>query len=297
MFVVCGEEQAPWVRRQAPWIARNRVVRETVGRDTAASVALAALRLRREGVMVVLPADHFVSSPGRFRADVRRASRAALSEDALAILGVPPTGAATGYGYVRVGAEAGAAGARRAAGFVEKPAPARAARLASDGRHLWNCGIFVGAPAVFLRELRRHAPRVLGPLERWRERAGRGWRVPEGVLGTVPRTPFDRAVLERTRRLLVVRATFRWSDLGTWSAIADLAASSTALRRGEGRSVRDASSVHCAAFNPGGLTAFVGVRDLLVVRDGRDVLVCHRGAGQGVRDVVRRLRGTEAARA
>jgi mannose-1-phosphate guanylyltransferase/mannose-6-phosphate isomerase len=298
VFVVCGAEEIPWVRRQTPWIPPARIVAEAIGRDTAASVALAALRLGREGeagVMVVLPADHFVAPAGRFHADVRRAGRAAAARDALAILGIPPTEAATGYGYVRVGAAAGLPGVRLGAGFVEKPALARAARLAGDGRHLWNCGIFVGTPAVFLRELRRHAPRVLAPLERAAESAGRAWRVPARILRAVPRMPFDRAVLERTHHLLVVRATFRWSDLGTWSALAALSEEAAAFRRGEGRVILDASSTRCAAFNPGGLTAFVGVRDLVVVRDGSAVLVCHRGAAQRVREVARRLRGSEAS--
>ena len=297
VWVVCGDEQAAWVRRQAPWIPAGRVVRESSGRDTAASVALAALRLAREpdpGVMVVMPADHHVSPPGRFLAAVRRSAAAAAAAQALAVIGLRPKGGATGYGYIVVGPPAGPAGVRRAEGFVEKPPSRRAARLARDGRHLWNSGVFIGRPATFLRELRSHAPRVLAPLERFARRRG-AWRVPRRVLASVPKTPFDRAVLERTSSLLVVRGRFHWSDLGTWAALADLAGAGPA--RGEGTTVSDGRADGCAAFNPGGLTAFVGVRDVVVVREGRTVLVCRRGAAQRVREVARRLRGRESDRA
>jgi mannose-1-phosphate guanylyltransferase len=295
VFVVCGEEQAAWVRRQAPWIAEDRVVRESVGRDTAASVTLAALRVRREkapGVLVVLPADHVVSPPRRFVAAVRRAARAADASGSIALLGMPPRSGLTGYGYVTMGARTRHPGVRRAAGFVEKPGAARAARLARDRRHLWNCGIFVGRPEVMLREASRHAPRLVAPLERCTARLRLPWRVPRRVMRSVPKIPFDRAVLERSGALLVARGDFRWSDLGTWSALADFRG---ATGGAEGDTVTDGETTGCASFNPGGLTAFVGVRDLLVVRDGEVVLVCRRGAEQRVRDVARRLRGRLAA--
>ena len=298
VLVVCGADQAGWVRRQAPWLPPRAVVREAIGRDTAASVALAALLLRRErrpGIMVVLPADQFVAPRPVFAADVRRAARAAAREGALALLGMPPTSAATGYGYVAVGGPAGVPGVRRARGFVEKPDARRAERLVRGGRHLWNCGVFIGAPETFLRETRRHAPRVLVPLERFASAARLPWRVPRRALAAVPKVPFDRAVLERTDRLLVVRGRFRWSDLGTWAALADLAEAVPHQARAEGIALADGSAAGCVAFNPGGLTAFVGVRDVVVVRDGRAVLVCHRSAAQRVRDVVRRLRGRSAA--
>jgi len=295
VFVVCGEEQARWVRRQAPWIAEDRVVRESVGRDTAASVTLAALRVARErepGILVVLPADQFVSPAGRFIASIHRAARAADASDAIALLGMPPRSAAIGYGYVKVGPRTRHPAVRRAAGFVEKPAAALAARLARDGRHLWNCGIFVGRSDVILREVGRHAPDVLRRLERFAAAARPPWRVPARVMRALPKVPFDRAVLERSDTLLVARGDFRWSDLGTWSALAEFSGDAGG---GEGATVTDGKVAGCASFNPGGLTAFVGVRDLLVVRDGGVVLVCHRDAAQRVRDVARRLRGRLAA--
>ncbi|HET8945899.1 MAG TPA: sugar phosphate nucleotidyltransferase [Candidatus Polarisedimenticolia bacterium] len=297
VLVVCGADQARWVRRQAPWIPADRIVREAVGRNTAAAVALAALWVERragDGLLVVLPADHLVAPPGRFLRAVKRAARAVALRGGLAILGVPPSRPDTGFGYVAVGGPAGFPGVRRAAGFREKPSKTIAARWVRGRRHLWNCGIFVGRASTFLRELGRLAPRVLAPLRRAPVPRHGPWRVPGGVLARVPAIPFDRAVLERAGDLMVVPAAFRWSDLGTWPAIADALGG---LRPEDEGRVLESGSARCAAFNPGGLTAFVEVQDLVLVREGNVVLVCRRDAPQAVRDIVAGLRGRLARHA
>lgn len=298
VLVVCGADQAGLVRRQAAWIGSDRILREGVGRNTAASVALAALWVERhagDAVVVVLPADHFVSPQHRFLAAVRRAARAVAKRPGLAVLGVPVTGPDTGFGYIGLGRSAGLPGVRLAAGFREKPPAPVAVRLFRGGRHLWNCGLFVGRASTLLHELQTLAPRVLRPLRRFASGARARWIVPRRVLATVPAIPFDRAVLERTRGLMVVPAHHRWSDLGTWSALAE-AADMRGAAAGEGAVIARRSR-GCVAFNPGGLTAFVGVRELVLVRDGNVVLVCRRDAAQRVREVVARLRGSLARHA
>ena len=159
-----------------------------------------------------------------------------------------------------------------------------------SGRYLWNSGIFVWRAGTILEELRRHSPAVLGPLESWarRRRAG-GWTVPARVLRRVPPLPIDRAVLEKSTRTLVMRAPFRWSDLGNWDALGGILAPDRRDNAGIGR-VLGVGSSGCLGVNDGGLTVFVGVRDLVAVRSGHSVLVCDRGAAQRVRDAAEILR-------
>jgi mannose-1-phosphate guanylyltransferase/mannose-6-phosphate isomerase len=288
IVVVAGREHVRWVRRQAAGIRRDRILAEAIGRNTAASVAIAALWARArfgDAVLVVTPADHWIRPERAFRATVARCRRAARAPGALVTIGVPAVAADPGFGYIRPGGAAGWPGVRRVARFVEKPDPARARRMVAGRRWLWNSGIFVWRARSILEALQRQEPAVVGPLARWaaRRRPG-GWRVPAAVLRRVPAVPIDRAVLERSRRVLVTPAAFRWSDLGNWSAIADLLEAGAGNGAAVGRTLA-LGSRGCVAINDGGLTVFVGTRNLVTVRAGATVLVCRREAAQRVRAV------------
>ncbi len=294
ILVVTGADLAVWVRRQAPEIPRRHLILEGTGRNTAASIALAALWIQAQqgdAVMAVLPSDHWIHPPGAFRSVLRRGIAAARSLGGLLTIGVPARSGDTGFGYIRPGRGAGPRGIRRVERFVEKPGAAMARRMADGGGYLWNSGIFVWRATAILDQLRRHRPGVLRPLAAWARRAPRTtWRVPPEVLRRVSVTPIDRAVLERSADLRVTRGGFRWSDLGNWSALGALLAKDRRGNAGIGR-VLSVGASRCLGVNPGGLCAFVGVRDLVVVRSGEVVLVCHSGSAQAVRQAVRGLRG------
>lgn len=295
VLVVTGSDLAAWVRRQAPGVPDRHVIREGIGRNTAASIALAALWIRTrhgDGVMVVLPSDHRIHPAGAFRSVLRLGIAAARSLRGLLTIGVPARSGDSGFGYIRPGRSAGPPGIRRVARFVEKPDPVMARRMAGGGGYLWNSGIFVWRATTILDQLRRHRPEILSPLAAWVRRAPRGvWTVPSGVLRRVPATPIDRAVLERSREVLVANGGFRWSDVGTWSALGAVAGGGRLGTAGIGEVLAEGSS-RCVGINPGGLCAFVGVRDLVVVRSGDVVLVCHQDSTQAVRSLVARLRGS-----
>jgi mannose-1-phosphate guanylyltransferase/mannose-6-phosphate isomerase len=310
VVVVAGRPHLRWVHSQAPGIRPDRVLIEAAGRNTAASVAIAALWARErfgDAVMVVTPADHAIGPDGAFRTSVGRAVRAAARTGGLVTIGIPPRSPDPGFGYIRAGGATGVPGVRRAERFVEKPAAARARAMIKTGRWLWNSGIFVWRAGAILEEMDRHCPGVLRPLARWAARGAgarrdrRGWRVPAAVLRRVLAVPIDRAVLERSRRVLVARAGFRWSDLGNWAAVADLleagggAAGGGGKRAGQGGAgagrVLSAGARRCVGINEGGLTVFVGTDDLVAVRDGRTVLICRRDAAQRVREIAERVTG------
>jgi len=292
VLVVAGGAHARWIRLQAPDIPARNVIFEEIGRNTAASVALAALWIRSrapDGIMVVLPSDHWVAPVASFRATLSQAVRAALAARKLVLVGVAAQSPETGLGYIVPGPTPTVQGTSVVRRFIEKPPVTLARRLIRRDHVLWNSGIFVWRAAVFLEELRRLRPGILSPLQEWaRSRRAANWRVPATVLQRVPMLPVDRAVLERTRNALVLAARFRWSDVGTWEAIGKLLARDRRGNSSIGRLLAVGSS-GCLGINPRGLTAFVGVRDVVAVRSGDLVLVCHTSAVQDVRRVVRRL--------
>ena len=293
LLVVTGAEHLRAARGQVPGLRPDRFLVEGAGRNTAGSVALAALWIEAhhgDAVMIVLPADHWVEPRSSFHATLRRCILAARVGEALVTIGVPPTRPSSAFGYIRLSGRS-RAGLERASAFVEKPEPRRAASMLRSGGYLWNSGIFVWRATSILKELRRWHPRTLAPLESWaRTRGNRPWRVPVSVLRRVPEISIDRAVLERSRQLLVARASFRWSDLGNWASLSERLWNGKTSLAGIGRLV-GVGARRCVGINPGGLTVLVGVEDLIAVRSGEILLVLGRQAAPDLAQAVNSLRG------
>jgi len=298
--VVCGQGHLEWVRRQAPWIPARRIIAEGRARNTAASVALAAHWIRRQtadGIMVVIPSDHKIDPLTAFRHDVRVAARAAQRPGTLVIMGVPATTADTGFGYIRPVRRLAPGELAPVRTFLEKPARARAVRFLERGDALWNCGLFVWRASSFLEALDKRLPGLARAVLRIvPARGARVWRIPGRLLSRIMALPVDKAVLERAPGILVVRATFNWSDLGSFDALASILKRDTRGNRSLGR-LMEIGARDCVNVNPQGITLLVGVRDLIVVRDAEAVMVCPKGWSQRVRDARGRLVGSLSAHA
>src|SRR6266404_1110857 len=156
------------VARLRPLIpaARKRVLTEPVGRNTAAAIALAALHVlhaaRGDALLAVLPADHYIANPERYRIIVRAALEVARRKGRMAVLGIPPTRPETGFGYIeRMGEALDSRGfpfyaVRR---FTEKPALSVAKVYAGSGDYHWNAGMFFWRASTFLESLDKHLPK------------------------------------------------------------------------------------------------------------------------------------------
>ncbi len=294
LLVVTGGEHEEAVRDLLPQLPRENVLVEPQGRNTAACAALTALWLRErtsDGVLALLPADHVVRPPERFRATLAAAAHAAAEGGCLMTLGVRPTWPATGYGYIELGeelAEVQGHGVRAVRRFVEKPDEVRARAFLESGRFLWNAGIFVWRADTILAAFERHAPEILTPLEAaWRESA---W---ERAYPELPSLPVDVAILERASNVRTIPIDYEWSDVGSWTSVPEVHASDAAgnCAIGGARLVGEDASGCIVYGDPGQLVALVGVRDLVVVHAAGATLVCPRDRAQEVRSIVARLEG------
>jgi mannose-1-phosphate guanylyltransferase len=295
ILVVTAAPLARAVRRQIPALPARNLVAEPVGRNTAACIGVAALRIAHEAddaVMLVLPADHMVTNGPRFRRAVRLAGDLAEG-GALVTVGIVPTRPETGYGYIEWGRRIpGTRGAAAwAASFTEKPDLRRARRFVAGGRYLWNSGMFAWRARGILEQIDAHLPALGRQLGRLAPALGtrRARRALSRVYPAMPSVSIDRGVLEHARRVAVVRGRFGWSDIGSWAAMEDL----WRERRRDGNTVRGrAVSVGargCVVFAPERLVALCGVEDLVVVDAPDAVLVCHKDRVQDVRLVVREV--------
>jgi mannose-1-phosphate guanylyltransferase len=291
-LVVTGRDHVELVRRSLPDLPPENVLAEPVGRNTAPCVAWAAAELERRGdasVQIVLPSDHVIRPADAFRDLLRAACEEAFETHALCTLGVRPTHPATGYGYIESAEELGRRGGfpvRRVARFVEKPDRVRAEEFIASGRFSWNAGIFVWRTDAILGALEQHVPAIVGPVRSIRSAADAA-----RVYPTLPSAAIDVAVMEKADNVRVLPIDFVWSDVGSWAALPEVtpADASGNCSSGGARVLAHESSGCVVHGEAGDLVALVGVKDLVVVRAGKAVLVLPRERAQDVKHVVARL--------
>ncbi len=276
-------------------VAPRAIVLEPVGRGTAAAACVAAHAVQADdpdGLVLVLPSDHVIQDPQAFAAALETGRKAA-AEGALVIFGIPPVGPETGYGYVRAGAaHATIGGCALLDRFVEKPDRATAEACLAEGGYAWNSGIFLFKASAYLAELERLAPQVAAA-------ASAAWtastrdadfvRLKAAAFEACPAVSVDTAVMEHTRRGVVVPVSMGWSDVGAWSALWTLGDKDPAGNVARGDVVlHDARDCYVRSED-GVLAAVVGVDDLVVVVTDDAVLVSMRDRADDVRMVVEGL--------
>ena len=309
LWVVTNDEQAAAVRRQSPKVPKAHVLAEPVGRNTAAAIGLAAVHLLRksgpDALMAVLPADHFIAQPARYRRLVRAALTVAEQPGALVVLGIPPTRPETGYGYIKSASrfppkltEPARRGEQvlHVLRFTEKPSLERAKQYVASRRYLWNAGMFFWRVSTLLGGLERHLPKTHAELLRLADAIGTP-RYNSALRRVYPRLEnisIDYALLEPASRdprrnpVFALPASVGWSDIGSWAAVYELLARAPNENVSAGRSVTlDASGNFL--WSPNKLVAALGVRDLVVVETPDALLVCPRDRAQDVGQIVKWL--------
>lgn len=281
--VVTGALHLEHVEAQLPDPAASRVIVEPEGKNTAAAIALAALQLHADSVMLVCPSDHHIGDVAAFQAAAHEAAKLA-AKGWLVSFGIAATAPETGFGYLKRGAPIPESGGFSVAQFVEKPDFQRAIGFLADGGYAWNGGIFAFRAGTFLNELAAHRPALAAAV---RDAALQGCS--EGMrfhpnaeaFARIEGESVDYAVMENTAHAAMVPAAMAWSDIGNWQALHE------ALDRDpDGNAARGpAELVDCANVlvdSDGPHVSVIGVRDLIVVVDKGDVLVCTAGSVQKV---------------
>jgi mannose-1-phosphate guanylyltransferase len=276
------------VARQLPEVARERILVEPAGRNTAPAIGWSLWRMPEEaraGVVAVLPSDHRIADDGSFRATLAAAAEVARAQDRVLALGVVPRWAETGFGYLELGeALEGAPTLRRVARFHEKPPREQAEAFVASGGFLWNAGMFVFRGARLLDELARTAPELAAGLDRLRAEPLRATE----LYPALPSISIDYAVMERLDELATLPLDCGWDDLGSWQALFEVLAADADGNRAIGDVVAvDAGRNLLVALE--GTVAVLGVEDLTVVRTADAVLVLPRSRTQEVRRIVERL--------
>ncbi|WP_296679603.1 mannose-1-phosphate guanylyltransferase [Novosphingobium sp.] len=280
--VVTGKAHLKHVSAQVSGEAGAQIIVEPSARNTAAAIALAALRLPDDAIMLICPSDHHIGDADAFCAAAGKAAELAR-QGWLVSFGIEATAPETGFGYLQRGEPIGDAG-YRVARFVEKPDLDRAKEFVAHGGYAWNGGIFAFKVSTFLEELAAHRPAILAAA---RDAAAKGstkgaqFHPDPEAFARIDSESVDYAVMENTSRAAMVPADIDWSDIGNWQAL------HAALDRDSfGNASRgDVEMVDCRNVlvdSDGPHVSVIGLSDIIVVVDGADILVTTADGAQKV---------------
>lgn len=287
VVIVTAAEQAAATRKVAPGVT---LIEEPSGRNTAAAIGLAAAILVArdpDAVLAVLPADqHVTDRAGMIRA-LDLAMTAAETTNAIATIGIAPTRAETGFGYLELAGPVAVDTVVPVVRFVEKPDLATAERYVASGRYLWNAGIFCARAQRLLDELRVHLPATAeAVIAIAADPASADRRYAE-----LQSISIDHAVMEKATNVVTVPASVGWDDVGSWAALPAVRGHDAAGNTIVGDAVI-LDGTGNIVMTDGTLVTAVGVSDLVIVKSGDAILVIPKSRAQDVRSIIEALRGT-----
>jgi mannose-1-phosphate guanylyltransferase / mannose-6-phosphate isomerase len=296
-IVVTNNEQRFLVAEQLRQVGVQpaAIVLEPAQRNTAPAIAIAALLALRQSpdaLLLVLPSDHVILHEEAFRKITTAAAQVAR-DNLLVTFGIPPTEPHTGYGYIRSGAAlATQTHAFGVDAFVEKPDAITAARFIEEGNYYWNSGMFMLKASTYMEELRRYEPEIARAAALSLDHAKEDndfVRLDPVAFAACPNVSVDYAVMERTERAAVIAAAdLGWNDIGSWTALADIAP-----RDAEGNTAigdvltEQVTNSYIRAEHR--MVAAIGLDDIVIIETADAVLVARRDRAQDVKKIVERL--------
>jgi mannose-1-phosphate guanylyltransferase/mannose-6-phosphate isomerase len=296
MMVIANAEHRFIIAEQLRKIGCHdaKIILEPFGRNTAPAAAVAAIVAARkdpDSIILLMPADHSIDDVPAFHAAVEAGLHAA-KDGALVLFGITPTSPVTGYGYIHYGKSAYSNNVHQVVSFKEKPDRRTAEEYVDSGEYAWNSGIFLLPAREFLKELERQNPELLDACSEAIDKAVTDLdflRLSPDAFKKATNISIDHAVMEKTSKAVVVSVDFSWSDIGSWSALHDMAKQD----KDGTASVGDVVTIDtkdCYIRSDGPLVGTVGVDNLLIVATSDAILVASKDRDQDVKALVEKLR-------
>ena len=296
IMIVTNRVQAEETRRQMASYLQVPidVIAEPVGRNTAPAIGLAAALVASHdpsGVMVVLPADHFIKKEAVLR-DTLTFAAVAAGTGSLVTLGILPSRPETGYGYIEAEMHSDSQGPFPVRRFIEKPPLTEALCYLEEGNFFWNSGMFVWRADTILAEMSRFMPALHGKLAPLLSSCTE--TLLDELIATlyadIESISIDYGIMEKSSRVMMVPVEMGWSDVGSWSALPEVVepdGDGTVCINVAGHIAID--SHDCLIYGDGRVVATVGVENIVIVSTPDAILVCDRERCQDVKKVVEHL--------
>lgn len=296
ILILTNSDQEAGVRKLCPMLPEENIVAEPAKRDTAAAIALGVgwVSLRAPGAtMIVLPADHLIQDAAGFQATLKVAVAAAETGE-LVTIGIKPTWACPGFGYIETGSQASIPNAPDGPAvfdvvrFREKPDAELAEQFLRQGNFRWNAGMFIWSIPAILSAFNRHAPE----LGEFISKIHRCTDLPALLTETFPLLPkisIDYAIMEKAGRVLMVESGFDWDDVGSWTAIAKYLTDEGGGNRANSPLKALDSGDNIVFCEKAKTVALLGVRDLIVVETADALLICNRHEAEKIKQLVTKV--------
>ncbi|MDA7948971.1 MAG: mannose-1-phosphate guanylyltransferase/mannose-6-phosphate isomerase [Hyphomicrobiaceae bacterium] len=274
---------------QQKGLKADKIVLEPVARNTAPAALIASLLYEQDGedaLLLLLPSDHIIDRTDRFQESIAKGIPAARDGN-IVTFGVRPQYAHTGYGYIETGEESGdALDVRR---FTEKPTKPVAEDYLARGNYFWNAGIFLFSPRVMIEAFRQHMPEMLEACRRALSKACNDLdflRLDEAAFSECENISIDFAIMEKSANISCVPLAASWSDLGSWTAVAEHADPRDSENTANG-DVMFHNSQSCYGHSMDGASlSIVGLENVIAIATKDAILVTSKEHSEDVKDVV-----------
>lgn len=285
IFVATNIVQFKAVKNDLPMIPVDNIIIEPAVKDTAAAIGYSALYIRRElsnPTLVVLASDHIVKDPEAFRKTLEIAAKEAEDNETLVTLGIKPTRAEIGYGYIKVKGESEYYEVSGVEHFLEKPSVEVAKEYLDDGHYLWNSGMFIFKTSTILKEIRKYMPkhdRVLKNIQFYFEQGIKGEKLADKaklLFDDFEKISIDYGIMEKSDNIRVIPTDFGWNDIGSFTAFEDVYASDK-----DQNIIRNSYFEHVECTGNIVLTdnleiKAIGLENLVIVQSGNKLLICDK---------------------
>ena len=286
LWVITSAIISEGVRKQLPELPESNILIEPQGKDTAPAVAWATLEIAKkygkDAIVGFFPADHWIGDIDAYTKTLKAAAKEAATEASIVTLGIKPNQPATGYGYIEQGIEKAKIDGLpvyEVTRFTEKPDQQTAQSFIDTGRFSWNSGMFIFRAGVVLDELQKYAPNLLNLL------AEKG----QDAYAELEKESIDYALMEKTQLSYVLPANFGWDDLGDWNGVERLLKGNqdnVELGTHIGKNTQNAI-IYTSDHNE--VIVTIGLKDVVIVRDGNVTLVVDKEHTQEIKQVVKSL--------
>jgi len=303
IYIATNAIQAPAVKEELPELPEENIIIEPAFKDTAAAIGFASIIIERANpgsTMVVLASDHLIKDEAKFRSTIELAVETANREEAIVTLGIKPSYAETGYGYLEIENPSSAQQSTReeqipapvkVIRFCEKPAAPLAAQYLKGGRHLWNSGMFIFKTSVMLDAFRHLLPNHHQSLMKIRDLKD-DMRNPnnqelKNIFTTFEKISIDYGIMEQFKNTLVIPSDFGWNDIGSYPALEEVFEGNVNNTIVKGTTTKELKSANNIVISTTGKKiSLLGVNNMVVVETPTDILICSKEEAQNIKKII-----------